>query len=156
MSQKDPVDVVGSAISDVVQVFGKVNDENFGHVTKNTQEGKYLRGIEVKEIFDLIGEKEKEEEILFLWVEGGKFDKVLTPKKETMVGITNKRLFKLEKGGKWIIKREIIKEVRHQKNGWLAWDKIVITLKDGRTDTIGIYDEATCQYFCNYLNSNKM
>lgn len=127
-----------------------------GRVAINTIDGKYLRGVDKEEINKKIQLDEKEE-LLFVWGETAKFEELLDLNKDTIVGITTKKLFKIEKGAVHRINRNNIKSVKHQKNGMFSWDKIELTTKDKNEKvTFGIYHGDACEYFCNYLATHPV
>lgn len=69
----------------------------------------------------------------------------------TVVGITNNRIFKTEKGNTCFTMLSDIKSMAHEKNGIFRWDKLLLTLKDGSVVGYGIYYADTIKYFMKYL-----
>lgn len=69
-----------------------------------------------------------------------------------IVGLTGLRIFKLEKGNVDYVFKEDIETVSHQKGGLFAWDKVVLGLTNGKTETFGIYNGDACELFCTRLD----
>jgi hypothetical protein len=75
---------------------------------------------------------------------------------DIIVGITNVKIFKYDKGSNSFTLRSDIKAVKHQRNGMFSWDKVEILTHSGKTETYGIYDGDTCSKFCRYLMDNPV
>ena len=75
-------------------------------------------------------------------------------KNDIMVGITNKRIFKIDKGVKRFTNMNSIKTAKHIKKWLFFWDKIECMTTDEKIETYGIFHALDCNYFCNYLNDN--
>ncbi len=97
-----------------------------------------------------------EDEILFVWKEKQQAS-LADVTASAVVGITAAIVFKLEKGALTKVARRDIVVVRHEKNGWLRWDNLILGCcdKDGkkRVEKMGIYCEDACAYFSGYLAS---
>lgn len=73
-----------------------------------------------------------------------------------IVGLTNMRIFKLERGHVSITYYDKIKSVGLMKNGPFRWDKIVCTLKSNTEkvediETFGIYYKDACEYIYYHM-----
>jgi hypothetical protein len=126
-----------------------LNREN-NQISINTINGDNLYYSESKQLADIIKFKEREN-IKVLYVYGGNFKTKINILKETIIGVTNERIFKLENGKKDYVFINDILSVTHVKNGFFSWDKIECQLKNNNTNTFGIYHSKSCEYFCNYL-----
>lgn len=121
-------------------------------ITTNTIEGKYLKKIDIDNLKKL-NINEKSDEFLFVWLENDKFEPIINIGTTAIVCITNLYLVKFEKGSVTLISRSAIKKIQHEKNGIFRWDQLKIQLVNGKEESIGIYNQDTCEYFCNYLSS---
>lgn len=131
------------------------NKDEIKRVTDNTVDGKELRISDV-ELLSKIVNFDQDEVILFLYCYGGKFEPRVILEGNVFVGITNKRVFKIEKGGSFGVMRKNILSAKHIKNGIFSWDRIEFDLVEGKKDSFGIYHSATCEYFTNFINCNIM
>jgi len=124
-------------------------------VTDNTIDGKNLRVSDI-ELLSKVANFQPNETVLFLYCYDDTFDPKIVIDGNIFVGITDKRVFKIEKGGVYTVMRKDIINTRHIKNGMFSWDRIEFKLSNNQTDSFGIYHSATCQYFTNYLNTNNI
>jgi len=70
-----------------------------------------------------------------------------------LVGITNVRLFKIEKNKFDAVNLSNIKQVNHRKNDIFRWDKIECKLHNNKVETFGVYHKKACGKLCEYLNT---
>jgi len=71
------------------------------------------------------------------------------------VGITDRRVFRVEKG---VLKENIvlnnIASVHHEKGGMLRWDQVKFKLADGSADQIGIYKGSIAAFFAAVITTH--
>ena len=114
--------------------------------------GSDLRPKEVVMIRDFVKFK-SDEKIESLYLDNDEFDRGFYIPGNIIVGLTNYQIFKIENAALSSALIKDIKSLYHEKNSIFKWDKIVVRLKDGRTETFGIYYEKTCAYFANHLRT---
>ena len=131
------------------------NKDEIKRITENTIDGKDLRISDV-ELLSKVMNFEQDEKVLYLYCYSGKFEPRIVLEGNVFIGITNKRVFKIEKGGSFSVMRKNILSAKHIKNGIFSWDRIEFDLIGGKKDSFGIYHNATCEYFTNYINCNIM
>ena len=120
-------------------------------VVTNTISNKHLNPhyvTTVKEIYKDFGEDEK---IELIWSNNGEF---AYDAENVLVGITNYRIFSLEKGNPRTVFRGAVNSYDHVKRGAWRWDELECTMKDGTKESILIYHKVVCAHFCEYLASN--
>ena len=129
-------------------------DTNF--VTTNTIEGKSVSGDTVKQLSKTLNFF-PDEKIELLYSD----NRVFYFNKNVIVGITNYRLFKLEKEEISHLFRSDIQSVRQVKNNVWTWDKIECTVKNDRSlkiaevRTFGIFHSTACAYFVLWLSTKS-
>lgn len=72
---------------------------------------------------------------------------------DIFIGISNYRLFKLEKNYIQSVNISEIDDVNHKQNNIFRWDFIECQMGDKRIESFSIFHKTTCAYFCGYLNS---
>lgn len=118
---------------------------NIPRISKST-----IRGIDVrkKNIFNL----QSNEDLQILYMDSNKFEDDFNITNNVFIGVTNKRIFKIENNNTYNIYLKDINYCSHQKNSMFHWDKILCHLKNDTTDTIGIRYSVTTLFFVNYIN----
>lgn len=83
----------------------------------------------------------------------GGFYPILKIRNNIIVGITNLRIFKLEKGIVSVLRYRDVVSVKHERNGLFRWDKVVCQLcgEGGEFDTFGVYHGDACARICNHM-----
>lgn len=138
---------------DSVESEAKKKLSKIERIVTNTLDGKYLRICEV-EMFSKYLDFENDERIELIYIYSDNFEPLIKINNEIIILITNKRIVKLENGGKYIINRKDIVKCSHTKNGLFKWDSLLFQLSNNKIESINIYHETTCAYFSNYINSN--
>jgi len=111
-----------------------------------------LRGREI----EMIGKAllfQSDEKLEILYSRNDNFEEYFGLDNNILVGVTNKRVFKMENASNESIFLNDISSCSHQKNSWYKWDKIEMKLKDGTVDTLGIHSSDTTRYFVNFINT---
>ena len=116
------------------------------YVAHNTVTISELFMKEIQIIHDII--KSNDDEIVQMIWSHDSIGSNLKIEKNIIVGITNLRIFKLEKGNVFTTEFKNIKSVHVEKNGIFRWDKIVCKLVDGKCETYGIYNGDACEHIC--------
>ena len=129
------------------------NNFKLHRICDNTISGLDCRQREIKLISELV-QFESDESIEMLWLHSDKFEEYFTIEKNTMVGLTNYRIFKLENGNLDFNFYSDVKAAKHVKNGLFKWDKVSLELFNGKEETYGIYHSNACEYFTNRINAN--
>lgn len=119
-------------------------------VAEDTISGLDLKVREVNMISEIVHFLPSES-IQIIYLSGGNFEPTFKIEGNTIVGVTNFRIFKIEKSNVDSVMIKDILKVTHEKNGLLRWDKVVCTTTNGKTETFGIFYSKTCEYFCNHL-----
>ena len=124
-------------------------------ITMETILGKYLDDEKTEDIEQIINFDE-EEKIELIYKVGGFDDDDYEVIQSTIVGITNKRIFRIEDGE--ILKHYFsqIESCKHEKKNIFRWDQLVITTKKHTNVKYGIYFSETAKYFNKYLNGKLM
>lgn len=95
------------------------------------------------------------EKILFVYFYlDGDFMEPIKFHKNIVVGITDKRIFKIEKGNISMVNIHEIVDISHQKNGIFRWDKVACVMKNGNVKTFGMYHANACKFFIEHLNAS--
>jgi len=123
-------------------------------IVVNTITNDQLKNHEIKMLLTLINANPLEK-IDFLYM----FDIVhkeetINISKNILVGITNYRIFKSEKGNCFSFLRSEINSIEHKSNGIFSWDMLNFKFKNGTTNNIGIYHSDVCKFYTNYLSNN--
>lgn len=117
-------------------------------IVTSTIEGKYVSKLVLLELSQRFKFNPLEEiEYLYVYMNDHDSTKI---DEHIYVGITNYRVFKSDKGEQSQVMRSDIVSVKHIDGGFFHWDKICCYVKGGQ-ETFGIYESATCKFFCNYL-----
>ena len=111
-----------------------------------------LRGTDIRFLREHINFLDGEQ-IIMIYSYNNAFDPLINVNNDTLVGITNLRIFKLENGVFWATNLCNIKQIIHVENGWFRWDKIECICNDDSIETYGIYEKITCAYFVKYLKN---
>lgn len=80
------------------------------------------------------------------------FEPILHIIDNIIVGLTNKRIFKLEKGGVWSTYFIDIDTIEHQKNNIFTWDTIICNTYDKSQYTYGVYYSDACKYMISCIH----
>lgn len=123
-------------------------------ITVNTALGENLKDNVKGAIEKTIGIV-KNEKLEVVYIYNDTFDVGFDIVNNVIVGLTNFRIFKIEKGDVSYQKLNETINVEHEKNGIFRWDKVVCNLSGGKKETFGIYHADVCKYFCNYI-TNKI
>lgn len=91
------------------------------------------------------------EKLEVVYIYNDTFDSGFDIVNNTIVGISNFRIFKIEDGKADTQNLFEIVGVEHQKNGLFRWDKVICHLLKGKQNTFGIYHGDVCKYFCSYI-----
>jgi hypothetical protein len=124
-------------------------------VATNTINADYLRMLDHKNIGSFM-RFEEDEELILVWMDGGRFDEILDPYNNTIVGLTTNRLFKIQDGQKSHVMLNNIADVNHIKRSFLKWSKIGVTLKGGAKDTFGLRDDDAIKVFIAEIRDQMM
>ena len=121
-------------------------------VVNETIAGLDLRRREFEMINKLIG-FEAGEEIEIIYRDGGHFEKYFDMMDSILVGITNQRIFKIEKGIAYSAKIKDMKRCSHKKTNPFQWDAVEVEMNDGKKMLFGIYWGETTAHFTALLGT---
>lgn len=124
----------------------------FNRIVHDTIDGEDLRIREANAIAKLVHFND-DEKIEKIYMFDANFEKYFEPTMKILVGITNLRIFKIDKGIVSFAMISDITNIHHIAKSIFRWDQLVCTLKDGTTIEFGIYTSVTAKYFMNYLKS---
>jgi hypothetical protein len=123
-------------------------------VTNNTVSGNYVSHNNQAILSEAVNYFDGEKiELLYLYDDG--FDQDIDLSSAILIGITNYRIFKIDKGVKTYTLRKNIINIRHVKRGVFVWDSLQCKTDIGIVVTYGIYHTTACDYFCNHLRTAK-
>lgn len=133
-------------------VIVEQKEPNTKRITDNVALGENLKDNVRGAIEKTINIQENEKlEIVYIY--NDTFDIKFNIVTDTIVGITNLRIFKIENARCDSQNLHDIVGVEHQKNGMFRWDKVICYLaKSGQQNTFGIYHADVCKYFCSYID----
>lgn len=92
----------------------------------------------------------KNEAMHYIWSENGWANGLTFS--GALVGITDTKIFKYEKGKLQCIKINSLQKVSHSRMGIFKWDKLIFHFDNNLTEWFGIYHSNTCEYFMNFIN----
>lgn len=95
---------------------------------------------------------EKDEILYMLYSYRNKFEPLVIDG-EIIVGMSSKKIFKLENKEYSYVYIKDIFMVRNNYIGLFIWNKLEITLQNNTIQTFGIYGNETCEYFTSYLQN---
>lgn len=134
----------------VTQYFG---NGSVKRIATHTINGKELRMKETSLISGYLHFL-PDERIKIIYLHSNNFFPEFTLEGNIIVGVTNYRVFKIEKNNGDSVLLKDIDKVKMEENGFFRWDNIVCLLKNGEKKKIGIYYNSTCEYFCNYITKS--
>jgi hypothetical protein len=145
--------------------YNFTNFTNRVYIAHNTIEADYLFVKELNILKTYVGFDN--DEILIMIYSNNNFDPSLEICGNIIVGLTNLRIFKLEKGVIHSTYYQDIKNVYHVKNNIFTWDKIICVLKKIRKEgepeikdekfkhdnvqSYGVYYSDACECMCKYI-----
>jgi hypothetical protein len=122
------------------------------YISTDTICGDDLRPLEYGLIKQQI-RADPDEKIEVLYRTSGEFEKPFNMFDSVLVGISNKRLFKIEKGISYFTSLSNIVSLRHKKMNIFKWDQIIVTTRDNKEVEYGIYYSDTIEYFIKYIRA---
>jgi hypothetical protein len=96
-----------------------------------------------------------DENVEIIYRHGGGFEEPYNLFNNALVGITNKRIFKIENGKSYFTLLLDIVTCRHKKNNMFHWDKLIVTTISNQDVCYGIYYSDTIEYFMRYIDNKR-
>lgn len=125
------------------------NNKNISYTATNTIRGEDVSQadqITISILFDFT----LDEKILILYNDNS-FNMSNVSFNNTVVGLTNYRIFKVENGMVWCTYIKDIVSVKYINKGLFYWNKLICETKAHEIIGYGIYYSDTCKYFCDYI-----
>lgn len=131
-------------------------------ICEGTMEGKDLRESAVRLISEEVGFLEGET-IDILWMEADEFEELFVIPDNVFVGLTNMRIFKIDKGSLSCRLLSEIVDAKYEDRGPFYWDKIIVRYKKSEVnksfkvdntlhdDTFCIRHTIPCKFFFERL-----
>lgn len=129
-----------------------ISNPYIDRIAPDTIRGEYLRFSEHESIKQQFY-AEPDEKIEVIYKCEGIFEKPLNIFQGALVGITNKRVFKIDDGVTYFTMLSDIVSYKHKKMNVFKWDQLILTTRDNKSVSYDIYYSDTVKYFVEYLHS---